>query len=165
MARKKKRVPKTMPMRMLERKGISYVVHEHAHKQYTAEDVAEDLGIPVSQVLKAMILRRSDRQFMLAVVPGDLRLSLKKIGAALGDKNVKLAEERDVERVTGFRVGSVSVLGFRRGTLHTYVDQCVLDLEQVIISAGRPDAALALSPDSLMQALEGAEVGDFSEEG
>ncbi len=165
MARKKKRVPKTMPMRVLEQRGIPYEVHQHAHKQYTAEDVAQDLDVPVAQVLKAMILQRSDRQFVLAVVPGDVRLSLKKIGAAVDDKNVKLATERDVKRATGFQVGAVSVLGFRRGPLPTYVDQRVLDLEQVIISAGRPDVALALSPNALVQALEGAELDDFSEEG
>ena len=161
---KKKRVKKTVPMRVLEQKGIPYQVHQHAHKQYTAEGVAEDLGIPVAQVLKAMIVRRSDRQFALVVVPGDRRLSLKKVGVTLNDKGVELASERDVQRVTGFQVGAVSVMGFRRDDVLVYVDQSVLDLEQVIISSGRPDAGLALSPDGLMRALEGAEVGDFSEE-
>jgi Cys-tRNA(Pro)/Cys-tRNA(Cys) deacylase len=164
MAKKKKRIPKTIAMRVLEEKGIAYQVHQHAHKQYTAEGVAEDLGIPVAQVVKAMIVQRSDRQFVLVVVPGDRRLSLKKVGAVLNDKNVKLASERDVQRVTGFQVGAVSVLGFRRTDVPAYVDQHVMDLEQAVISAGTPVAGLALSPDALMQALEGAVVGDFCED-
>jgi Cys-tRNA(Pro)/Cys-tRNA(Cys) deacylase len=164
MAKKKKSTRKTMPMRVLEQQGISYELHQHAGKLYTAEDVAEDLDIPVTQVVKAMIIQRSNGQFALVMVPGVRRLSLKKIGAALNDKNVKLATERDVQRVTGYQVGAVSVLGFRRSDVPTYVDQGVLELEQAIISAGRPDAALALPPDALMQALEGAEVGDFSED-
>jgi Cys-tRNA(Pro)/Cys-tRNA(Cys) deacylase len=164
MAKKKKRMAKTMPMRALEQKGIPFEVHQHAHKQVTAEGVAEDLGIPVAQVLKAMIVQRSDRQFVLVVVPGDRRLSLKKVGAALDDKNVQLAAERDVQRVTGYQVGAVSVLGFRRADVSTYVDQRVLEMEQVIISAGNPDAGLALSPTALMQALEAAELGDFCED-
>jgi len=164
MAKKKKSTRKTMPMRVLEQQGISYELHQHAGKLYTAEGVAEDLDIPVAQVVKAMIIQRSDGQFALMMVPGDRRLSLKKIGAALNDKNVKLATERDVQRVTGYQVGAVSVLGFRRSDVPTYVDQGVLELEQAIISAGRPDAGLALPPDALMQALEGAEVGDFSED-
>lgn len=164
MAKKKKRMAKTMPMRALEQKGIPFEVHQQAHKQVTAEGVAEDLGIPVAQVLKAMIVQRSDRQFVLVVVPGDRRLSLKKVGAALDDKNVQLAAERDVQRVTGYQVGAVSVLGFRRADVSAYVDQRVLEMEQAIISAGNPDAALALSPTALMQALEGAELGDFCED-
>jgi Cys-tRNA(Pro)/Cys-tRNA(Cys) deacylase len=165
MAKKKKSTKKTMPMRVLEEKGIPYEVHQHAHKQYTAEGVAEDLGISVAQVVKAMIVQRSDRQFVLVVAPGDRRLSLRKIGAVLNDKNVALASERDVQRVTGYQVGAVSVLGLRRADVSTYVDRRVLELEQVVISAGRPDAGLALSPAGLMRALEGAELGDLCEEG
>ena len=163
--KKKDRFPKTMPIRALEEKGVPYEVHVHEHKQYTAEGVAEDLNIPVSQVVKAMILRTSDRRFVLVVVPGDRRLSMKKMATVLDDKDIDLAKERDVERVTGFRVGSVSVLGFRRDDIVTYVDEEVLDLDQVVISSGRPDAGLALFSDALMEALEGAEVGDYSEEG
>jgi Cys-tRNA(Pro)/Cys-tRNA(Cys) deacylase len=161
---KKKRVKKTVPIRLLEQQGIPFQVHQHAHKQLTAEGVAEDLDIPVAEVLKAMIIRRSDRQFALVVVRGDRRLSLKKVGAAMDDKGVALAAERDVQRVTGYQVGAVSVIGFRRDDVLAFVDQTVLELKQVIISSGRPDAALALSPDGLMRALEGAEVGDLSEE-
>ena len=161
---KKKRVKKTVPMRLLEQKNIPYQVHQHAHKQLTAEGVAEDLGIPLAGVLKAMIVRRSDRQFALVVVPGNRRLSLKKVGAAMDDKDVALAAERDVQRVTGYQVGAVSVIGFRRDDVLAYVDQTVPEIEQVFISSGRPDAALAVSPDGLMRALEGAVVGDFSEE-
>jgi Cys-tRNA(Pro)/Cys-tRNA(Cys) deacylase len=160
---KKKRVKKTMPMRVLDGKEIPYQVHQHTHKQYTAEGVAEDLGVPVAQVVKAMIVRRSDGQFVLVVVPGDVRLSLKKVSAALNDKTVTLALEQDVQRVTGFQVGAVSVMGFRRDDIPTYVDQRVLELEQVIISSGSPEAGLALTPNALMQALEGIQVGDFSE--
>ena len=80
----------------------------------------------------------------------------------MNDKNVVLAQERDVQRVTGYQVGAVSVLGFRRADVPSYVDQRLLDVEQVIISSGRPDMGLALDPADLVRALEGAELGDFS---
>jgi len=32
----------------------------------------------------------------------------------------------------------------------------------VIISSGRPDAGLELTPQDLLQAIEGAQVGDFA---
>ena len=153
---------KTMPMRVLNKKGVPYEVHQHAQKQYTAEGVAEDLGVPVAQVVKAMIVQCSNRQYALAIVAGNVRLSLKKLRTILNDKDVTLASERDVQRITGFQVGAVSVIGFRRDDVPVYVDQGVLELDQVIISSGSPEAGLALTPDDLMQALEGAQVGDFS---
>ena len=167
----KKNIAKTMPMRVLEERNIPYEPHQQSSKQYTAEGVAEDLGVPVAQVVKAMIVQRSatprgerDSPFVLVVVPGNRRLSLKKVGAVLGDKNARLAAERDVQRVTGYQVGAVSVLGFRQAGVPCYVDQQVLELEQVIISAGRPDVGLSLSPAHMVQAMDRAQIGDFCEE-
>jgi len=154
---------KTLPMEILEQKGISYHVHEHARDQYTAEGVAEDLGVPVAQVVKAMLVQCDGSWFVLVVVPGDHRLSLEKVKAVVGAGKVRLASRQDVQRVTGYTVGAVSVMGFRQGGVLTFVDEQVLALDQVIISSGRPDAGLALSPQDMMDALQGAQVGNFCE--
>jgi Cys-tRNA(Pro)/Cys-tRNA(Cys) deacylase len=143
----------------LEEKGIPYEPRQQARKQFTAEGVAEDLGVPVAWVVKAMIVQRSDRSYALVVIPGDLQLSLKKVGVVLGDKNVGLAQQRDVQRVTGYQVGAVSVLGYRRDDIPSYVDQKVLELERVIISSGRPDMGLQMDPQDMLRAL-GAQVAD-----
>jgi Cys-tRNA(Pro)/Cys-tRNA(Cys) deacylase len=167
MAKKKRGSATTLPMRMLDEKGIPYQPRQQGRKQFTAEGVAEDLGVPVAWVVKAMILRRSEAAsggrgaFVLVVIPGDRQLSLKKVGAVLGDKNVAMAGQRDVQRVTGFQVGAVSVLGFRRDDVQSYLDRAVLDLERAIISSGRPDMGLELDPQDLLRALE-AQIDDFS---
>ncbi len=158
----KKNTAKTLPMRLLDEAGIAYEAHQHARRQYTCEGVAEDLGVPVAQVVKAMIVQRSDKGYALFVLPGDRQLSLKKVSVALADKGVRLAPARDVERVTGYQVGAVSVLGFRRADVASFLDRGVLELAQVIISAGRPDMGLALAPKDLERALDGAQVGDYS---
>lgn len=170
MAKKNKGGSRTMPMRMLDKKGIPYEAHQQSSKQFTAEGVAEDLGVPVAQVVKAMLVQRSTNpgggssSFVMFVIPGDRRLSLKKVGAALDDKKVQLASKRDVQRVTGYQVGAVSVLGFRRDDVPGYVDQHVLELEQVIISAGRPETGVALVPTDMIRAIEGCQTGDFCED-
>jgi Cys-tRNA(Pro)/Cys-tRNA(Cys) deacylase len=161
LAKKKKATATTLPMRALDEQGIAYEPRQQSRKQLTAEGVAEDLGVPVAWVVKAMIVQLSDRSFALVVIPGDRQLSLKKVGGVLGDKNVALAQQRDVQRVTGFQVGAVSVLGYRRDDIPGYVDQSVLDLERAIISSGRPDLGLELDPQDLVRAL-GATVEDFS---
>ncbi len=162
MAKKEKgAAAKTMPMRALDEKGIAYEPRPQEHKQFTAQGVADDLGVPVAWVLKAMIVRRSDGAFALFVIPGDAHLSLKKVAAVLGDKGAALAQQRDVERVTGFQVGAVSVLGYRRDDIPSYLDQRVLALERAIISSGRPDLGLEMDPQDLQRAM-GAQTGDFS---
>jgi Cys-tRNA(Pro)/Cys-tRNA(Cys) deacylase len=161
MAKKKKGSTTTLPMRILDEKGVPYKSRQQARKQLTAEGVAEDLGVPVAWVVKAMIVQRSDRSFALVVIPGDMQLSLKKVGAALGDKNVTLAQQRDVQRITGYQVGAVSVFGFRRTDVPSYVDRNVLGLERAIISSGRPDMGLEMDPQDLVGVL-GAQVGEYA---
>lgn len=163
----KKGSSKTVPMRELETHGIEYESLQQTSKQYTAEGVASDLGVPTSQVVKAMLVQfRGDRGsnlFALFVTPGDRRLSMKKVRTVVGDKNAELASEKDVERMTGFRVGAVSVLGLRRPDIERYVDQGVLDLDQVVISSGRPDIGLALRPTDMVRAMGAPSVGDYCE--
>jgi prolyl-tRNA editing enzyme YbaK/EbsC (Cys-tRNA(Pro) deacylase) len=55
------------------------------------------------------------------------------------------------------------VVGFRRDDIAGYVDRQVLELPRVIISAGRPDAGLALAPEGLVRAM-GARVGNLCED-
>jgi Cys-tRNA(Pro)/Cys-tRNA(Cys) deacylase len=168
MANKDKGIGKTMPMRILDEKSIPYHAHQQSHKQVTSAGVAEDLGVPVAQVVKAMIVQRSVRtpgsgEFVVAVIPGDRKLSLKKVAALLQDRGVRLAAERDVARVTGYQVGSVSVLGFRRDDIAGYVDHRLMDLPQVIISAGRPDVGLSLAPEGMVQGMA-AQLADLCED-
>ena len=156
-------VTRTLPMELLDQKGIRYEAHEHDEAQYTAEGVADDLGIPVAQVVKAMLVRCDGSWYVLVVIPGDKRLGLEKVQRAVSAGKVNLASKQEVERITGYTVGAVSVIGFRQGGVLTFVDQRVLELDQVLISSGRPDAGLVLSTDDLLTALEGAQLGDFCE--
>ncbi len=156
-------VVKTLPMDLLDQKGISYEAHEHS-EQYTAEGVASALGVSVAQVVKAMLVKCDNSWFVLVVIPGDQRLSLERVKAAVGAGKTRLASRQEVQKVTGYPVGAVSVIGFRQGGVLTFVDRRVLDLDEIIISSGRPEAGIALSPEALMEALEGAQLGDFCEE-
>jgi Cys-tRNA(Pro) deacylase len=161
---------KTQPIRALESKKIAFEPLVQSRKEYSAEGVAADLGVEVAQVLKAMLVRFSDPErprpggsFALFVTPGDRRLSLKKAGEALNDKNTELASERDVEWITGFQVGAVSVLGLRRENVPCYIDQHVLELNAVIISAGRPDLGIRMGSSALLEAIESPQVGYYCE--
>ena len=161
---------KTQPIRALEAGGVDFAALEQSKNEYTAEGVAAELGIEVARVLKAMLVCYTHAErpspggsFALFVTPGDRRLNLKKVGETLGDKNVDLASERDVERITGFQVGAVSMIGLRRQDTPCYIDEHVLELESVVISAGRPDLGLKLKPDALITAADSAQIGDFCE--
>jgi hypothetical protein len=74
---------------------------------------------------------------------------------------------RGAARITGYQIGAVSVLDYRRrgqhsrGDLPACLDRQVLDLERAAASSGRPGMGLELAPQDLLRAI-GAEVGDFA---
>ena len=150
---------KTPAMRALEKLGISYEVKEHSKRAFTATQAAEERGVRLEQIVKAMLVECSGGGHVMALLPGHKELSLKKLARFLGEKNVKLAAPEQVTKVTGYHVGAVSPLGLRTD-LPTYMDRRVLKEELVDISSGRHDAGLELRSEHLLLAT-GAQLGDF----
>jgi prolyl-tRNA editing enzyme YbaK/EbsC (Cys-tRNA(Pro) deacylase) len=74
----------------------------------------------------------------------------------LNDKKVELAPHSDVERITGFRVGAVSVLGFRRQGVPVYLDTRIFAMDKVLISGGRPGLGLMVVTADLAKAFKSA---------
>jgi Cys-tRNA(Pro)/Cys-tRNA(Cys) deacylase len=76
-------------------------------------------------------------------------LDLKALAAAVGGKRAVMAEPADAERATGYVVGGISPVG-SRGPLDVVVDESVLPLDRVYVSAGRRGLQVALSPGDLV---------------
>ena len=77
---------------------------------------------------------------------------------ALGAKQAQLANERDAERLTGYRVGGIGPFGSRTA-LPVYVDISILDHERIFINGGRRGLLLGLDPEHLIEAAH-AEIVD-----
>jgi Ala-tRNA(Pro) deacylase len=152
----------TRAVRTLDELDIPYQVLLHAHRARNVEEAAAERGVSARQVVKSLLVRRPDRKHILAMVRGDLRLSLKKLARVVGVKVLEMAPQADVSRITGYQVGAVAPLGLRRGNLPVYVDQHILEESQITISAGRHDAGLELDSEDLIRAVSGL-VADITE--
>jgi Cys-tRNA(Pro)/Cys-tRNA(Cys) deacylase len=152
----------THAVRALDEMGIPYRVVMQAHKARNVEEAAAERGVPTRRVAKTLLVRRPDRKYVIAVVRGDQRLSLKKLARVVGVKQLEMAPESDVPRITGYRVGAVAPVGVRRKDVPIYVDQHILDEPKIGVSAGRHDAGLELDTDDLARAIQG-HVADITE--
>jgi Cys-tRNA(Pro) deacylase len=152
----------THAMRELDQKGIPYRLIIHPHKAHTVEEAAAERGVPIEQIVKTLLTRRSDGRHILALVRGDQRLSLKKLARLADVKTVEMAPEADVPRVTGYQIGAVAPLGLRRTDLPIYVDQHIAEQPRVSISAGRHDAGLELATADLIATIHG-QLADITE--
>ena len=96
------------------------------------------------------LVARVDGRLVTAAVPVSGSLDLKALAAALGAKKAAMAEPADAERATGYVVGGISLLG-QRSRMESVVDESVLALAAVYVSAGRRGLQVRLSPADLLR--------------
>src|SRR5207302_105571 len=89
--------------------------------------------------------------YLFAVIPGDAELDLKKLAHAAGVKKVELASLKDVEPLTGYVRGGVTVFGARTA-FPAFADETIELFEQISVSAGQRGIQLILSPADYIRA-------------
>jgi Cys-tRNA(Pro) deacylase len=152
----------THAIRALDGLGIPYRLVTQAHETRHVEETAAERGTPLEQVVKTLLVRRPDGKHLIALVRGDQRLSLKKLARLAEVKMLEMAPAADVPRITGYEIGAVSPFGLRRGDVPIYVDQHILEVPVVGVSAGRHDAGVELAAADLVRAVKG-QVADITE--
>src|SRR5437879_3114031 len=155
---------KTNAVRLLEEMGVRYELraYEVDHDDLTAETVAGKIGLPAAQVFKTLVARGDRHGVCFAVVPGNGRLDLKALAKLTGDRKVETVPLKEVQPLTGYVRGGVTVLGAKKA-YPVYVDETIELLELVSISAGMRGLQILLAPADYLRAT-GARVGPIATE-
>src|SRR6516165_4498218 len=111
----------------------------------TAQTVAAKVGLPAEQVFKTLVARGDRHGVCFAVVPGNCRLDLKVLAKLTGDRKVETVPLKDVQPLTGYVRGGVTVLGAKKA-YPVYVDETIDLFEVVSISAGMRGLQILLAP-------------------
>ena len=147
---------KTNAARLLDSLGIAYELHEYEvdPEDLSAIAVARKIGLPAEQVFKTLLTRASSGEYLFAVVPGDCELDLKKLAAAAEVKKVELASLKDVEPLTGYVRGGVTVMAARTD-FPAFVDETIELHDVISISAGLRGVQLLMAPADYLRATGG----------
>jgi Cys-tRNA(Pro)/Cys-tRNA(Cys) deacylase len=144
---------KTNAVRLLESLGISYELREYAvdPEDLAAETVALKIGMPAEQVFKTL-LARSDRQGLcFAVIPGNCELDLKALAAASGDRKAELVPVKELQPLTGYIRGGVTVLGAKKD-FPVIADETIQLWDKISVSAGLRGTQIILAPVDYLRA-------------
>jgi Cys-tRNA(Pro) deacylase len=150
-------------MSQLDEIGLRYEVTEFPDEVFTAQGVADRLGISLAQVAKAMVFKGDNKEYGIAVVPGDKRLASPRLAALVGCKDVQLVRRSEVTQATGLPVGAVTPLvRLWRPEIAIYIDDSILAHPSVNISSGNLQVGLTVAPNDLADAVDG-KCGPISE--
>jgi Cys-tRNA(Pro)/Cys-tRNA(Cys) deacylase len=153
---------KTNAVRLLENLGISYELREYPvdPEDLAAQSVAVKIGMPAERVFKTLIARGDRAGPCFAVIPGNSELDFKALAAISGNRKVELVPLKEVQPLTGYIRGGVTVLGAKR-PFPAYADETIELWDNISISAGMRGMQIILSPAEYLRAA-GALLGDIA---
>ncbi len=114
---------------------------------------AASLGIDPKAVYKTLVAELTGGELIVAVIPAEGQLALKKLAKAAGGKGASMADPKRAERATGYVTGGISPIG-QKQPLRTFVHAAAVDLERVFVSGGRRGLELALAPADLIGVID-----------
>jgi len=144
---------RTPGIEALERVGIVFQprLYEYVEKGGAAR-AAEALGAELHAVIKTLVMENEAGRPLQVLMHGDRQVSMKKLARAIGCKRVRPSSIEAAEHHTGYRVGGISPFGVRR-RLPVVLQKSILDLDRVLINAGRRGLLVELAVPDLVKVL------------
>jgi prolyl-tRNA editing enzyme YbaK/EbsC (Cys-tRNA(Pro) deacylase) len=138
----------------LDSLGLSLQVVSLPASTRTSAEAAQAVGCQVGQIAKSIVFRgQNSHRPVLVIASGSNRVNEKKIAAVLGEPLAK-ADADFVRQRTGFVIGGVPPLGHVE-RLETFLDEDLLQHEQIWAAAGTPYAVFRLAPADLLKMTGG----------
>jgi Cys-tRNA(Pro)/Cys-tRNA(Cys) deacylase len=153
---------KTNAVRILDSLNVKYELREYEvdPDDLAAETVAAKIGLPAEQVFKTLLARGDRNGPCFAVVPGNTELDYKALAKLSGNRKVELVSLKEVQPLTGYIRGGVTVLGAKKD-YPVFADGTVEMWEVISISAGARGTQILMSPGDYLRVTQAA-VGEIA---
>jgi prolyl-tRNA editing enzyme YbaK/EbsC (Cys-tRNA(Pro) deacylase) len=145
----------------LQRLGVGVEIREMPDSTRSAPEAAAAIGCHVAQIVKSLVFRAVERDDpVLVLASGSVRVDEAKLAAAVGEP-VEQASGKYVRERTGFAIGGVAPIGHAQ-PLSVYMDETLLDHDELWAAAGTPRSVFRTTPQELQQMTK-AKVADLAE--
>lgn len=159
--------PSTPATAALAATGVDHQVTVHGPVR-SLEEAAEVRGVEPRQILKTIVVRRAEGEYLLVLVPGDREISWPKLRALLGVSRLSMPDKDVAREVTGYERGTITPFGAlpdpATGRAWPVIaDALIVSREgPVSIGAGAHGVAATLDPTQLVEILD-ARIADVTE--
>jgi Cys-tRNA(Pro)/Cys-tRNA(Cys) deacylase len=141
--------------------GIPYRLFVHSLPPDSFEDAASQRGQLPGQIIRSIVFRLTEGQFVMVLMAGPGQVSWKRIRTNLEVSRISMASEADVLGVTGYVRGAVTPLGLPH-PMRILADRSVFAYEVISIGSGVRGVAIILKSSDLQIALDQIEIGNFA---
>ena len=117
-------------------------------------------GIELGSLLRTIVVRRGEDDYVFVLVPGGRRFDWPKLRAHLGVSRLSLPDADEARAASGYERGAITPFGSKRAW-PVIADASIVDRPTVAIGGGAPGINVHLAPADLVRHLD-AEVVDVS---
>lgn len=148
-------IQKTNAARLLEAAGIGFelIPYRYTEDDLSAQHVAAELGEPIEQVFKTLVLRGDRTGFFVCVIPGDFEVDLKLAASISGNKSCEMLHLKELLPTTGYIRGGCSPIGMKK-PFPTFIHESALLYDFIYISAGIRGLQLKIDPRQLIDYIQ-----------
>jgi Cys-tRNA(Pro) deacylase len=143
----------------VEAAGLAHRVIRHGPVRSLAEAAAAR-GVQPAAVVKTIVVRRGDDDFLFVLVPGDRTISWPKLRSLLGVSRMSMPDAATALEVTGYERGTITPFGSTRAW-PVVADERLLGHE-VTLGGGAHGVAVAVDGAAAVAALA-ATVADVTD--
>jgi Cys-tRNA(Pro) deacylase len=151
----------TPASRALDTLGIPYRLFRHARSPDSLEQAAGERGQLPQQVVRSILFRSGESEFVLVLMAGPGQISWQRLRAALGVSRLRMAKESELRDVTGYVIGAVTPFGLPQ-PVRVLADESVFRQDEISIGSGERGTAILLRSADLRKALGPVETGPFA---
>jgi Cys-tRNA(Pro)/Cys-tRNA(Cys) deacylase len=144
--------PDTPAIRAARDLGLAHevVVIERAR---SVDEAAERIGVEVDRLLKTLVVRRGEDDYVLVLVPGSRQLAWPPLRTHLGVSRLSMPDADDARDATGYERGTITPLG-ARGDWPVLADAGIAGAGTVALGAGAHGVSVLVDADELLAALD-----------
>ena len=143
----------------VEAAGLAHRVIRHGPVRSLAE-AAEARGVEPAAVVKTLVVRRGEGDFLFVLVPGDRTISWPKLRELLGVSRMSMPDAATALAATGYERGTITPFGSTTAW-PVIADERLLGHE-VTLGGGATGVALAVDAGAAVTALD-ATVADVTD--
>jgi len=155
--------PEQTPVSLaLDELGVPHQVFRHDGPVTSLEQAAAERNQQPEQVVRSILFRLSKGEYVMVLMAGPDQISWSALRAYLGRSRLTTASREEVLQVTGYKLGAVAPFGLP-APIRILVDESVLAQEELSLGSGVRGTAIMMKSEDLLQALDGAEIGRFSQ--
>lgn len=152
----------TPALSSLEGTDLGYEVIR-TERATSAEESAAFQGIELHQLLRTIVLRRGENDYLFVLVPGGRAIDWPKLRSHLGVSRLSLPDKDEAKAATGYERGAITPLG-SENAWPVIADASIRLEGKVAIGGGAHGVNLHVTAGDLFTLL-GADVADVTKEG